>query len=67
MCAQRLSIKGHRLHRLQTVANKPSVEMSKKGLQSFVVPPERFISAPTEAILQDLQGLARRRSATLLY
>lgn len=38
------------------MANKPVANKSTKGLQCFQIPPERFISAPVEAILQDLQG-----------
>ena len=42
------------------MTNKPAASKSTKGLQCFRIPPERFISAPVEAILQDLQGMLHR-------
>lgn len=32
---------------------------SRKGIQKFVVPPERYISTPTDILVDDLVGTAR--------
>ena len=47
-----------------SMAKKKSVSKEKTGMQSFQIPPERFINAPVEAILQDLQGMVRSRRAS---
>ena len=49
------------------MANDPSASRGRTGLQSFKIPPERFISAPIEAILQDLQGMLRSLTLTGVY
>ena len=49
------------------MANDPSASKGRTGLQSFKIPQERFISAPVEAILQDLQGILRSLTLTGVY
>ena len=49
------------------MANDSFASKGRIGLQSFKIPPERFISAPIEAILQDLQGTLRSLTLTRVY
>ena len=47
-----------------SMPNKSFGRKENTGMQSFQIPPERFITAPVEAILQELQGMVRSRRAS---